>query len=296
VSGIVRAELTKALRRPMTWIALAIVLAMFVTVQVLLVLLAFIPTSRERSGAEAGPSQVFVELTVLPGGLASGLNFLPGLGVFALAVLAASVAGSEFTWGTAVPLFARGAHRHLVVIAKLLSLVVVMAVWMAATLAVAGLVSTIASLIHLGRIPLEWLNGSVALELPLGFLRSLLAMLPYVAATMALALLFRSSAVAMAIVLGYLVAERVGLTALIALRAAVSGPLEPILWLTDTVAIGANADRLTNLNTLALSPLAQETAIDAPYRAALILVAYSMLFATIGILALRGRDIALRPV
>ena len=296
MSGIIRAELMKVLRRPMTWSALVIVLAILVTVQALLVLLALVPTPRPVSDVQGDPGQVLIDLTVLPGGLAIGLNLLPGLGVFALAVVAASVAGSEFTWGTVVPLLARGTDRRLVVFAKLLSLIVVMVIWTVVTVVVAALVSTVASLIHLGQIPLEWLRPSVASDLGLGSLRSLLAALPYVTASVALALLFRSSAVSMAVVLGYLLAERVGLTALAALRTAVSGPLEPVLSLTDAVAIGANADRLTRLNTLALSPLAEGTTIEHPCRAALLLIAYTLLFALIAMLSLRGRDISLRPM
>jgi hypothetical protein len=99
----------------------------------------------------------------------------------------------------------------------------------------------------------------------------------------------------MAIVLGYIIVEEVGLAALTALRPMAGGDIGQLIDLVDAAAIGANADRLTGLNTLALSPLAQGTAIEHPYRAALILVAYTVLFAIIGILALKGRDITLRP-
>ncbi len=295
MSGILRAELFKVLHRPMTWIGLGIVLAILVTVQTLLVVLAFLPTPEGTGAGQPNPSQLLVDMTVLPGGLANGLNFLPGLGIFALAVVAASVAGSEFAWGTVVPLFARGTDRRAVVLAKLMSLAVVAALWLVATFLLAFLVSTAASLIHLGRVPLDWLDWGMAWELAIGLVRSLLAVLPYMAAAVAMAFLFRSPAIAMAIVLGYVIVERVGLTALAALRPLVSGPLGQVFAITDAAAIGANADRMTGLNTRLLSPLAQGTAIEHPYRAALILVAYTVLFAVIGILALRGRDFTFRP-
>jgi ABC-type transport system involved in multi-copper enzyme maturation permease subunit len=295
VSGILQAELLKVLRRPMTWIALGIVLAILATVQSLLIVLAFLPTPEGTGGGQAGPARLFVELTVLPGGLANGLNFLPSLGIFALAVVAASVAGSEFSWGTVVPLFARGADRRAVVLAKLLALALVAVIWLLATFILAFVLSAAASLIHLGKIPLDWLNFDLVQELAIGLGRSLLAMLPYLAAAVALALLFRSPAIAMAIVLGYIIVEEVGLAALTALRPMAGGDIGQLIDLVDAAAIGANADRLTGLNTLALSPLAQGTAIEHPYRAALILVAYTVLFAIIGILALQGRDITLRP-
>lgn len=295
MSGILHAELLKVLRRPMTWIALGIVLAILATVQSLLIVLAFLPTPEGTGGDQAGPARLFVELTVLPGGLANGLNFLPSLGIFALAVVAASVAGSEFSWGTVVPLFARGADRRAVVLAKLLALALVAVIWLLATFILAFVLSAAASLIHLGQIPLDWLNFDLVQELAIGLGRSLLAMLPYLAAAVALALLFRSPAIAMAIVLGYIIVEEVGLAALTALRPMAGGGIGQRIDLVDAAAIGANADRLTGLNALALSPLAQGTAIEHPYRAALILVAYTVLFAIIGILALQGRDITLRP-
>ncbi|GBD15129.1 hypothetical protein HRbin26_00015 [bacterium HR26] len=295
MSGILRAELLKVLRRPMTWIALAIVLAILATVQSLLIVLAFLPTPEGTGDDQAGPARLFVELTVLPGGLANGLNFLPGLGIFALAVVAASVAGSEFSWGTVVPLFARGADRRAVILAKLLALALVTVIWLLATFILAFVLSAAASLIHLGQIPLDWLNFDMVQELAIGMGRSLLAMLPYLAAAVALALLFRSPAIAMAVVLGYIIVEEVGLAALTALRPIAGGGLGQLIGLVDAAAIGANADRLTGLNTLALSPLAQGTAIEHPYRAALILVAYTVLFAILAILALRSRDITFRP-
>lgn len=295
MSGILRAEVLKVLRRPMTWIALGIVLSILATVQSLLIVLAFLPTPQGTGGDQAGSARLFVELTVLPGGLANGLNFLPGLGIFGLAVVAASVAGSEFSWGTVVPLFARGANRRAVILAKLLALGLVAIIWLLATFFLAFVLSAAASLIHLGRIPLDWLNFTMVQELAIGLGRSLLAMLPYLAAAVALALLFRSPAIAMALVLGYRIVEEVGLAALTALRPMAGGGLGQLIDLVDTAAIGANADRLTGLNTLALSPLAQGTVIEHPYRAALILVAYTVIFASIGILALQGRDITLRP-
>lgn len=295
MSGILRAELLKVLRRPMTWIALAIVLAILATVQSLLIVLAFLPTPEGTGGDQAGPARLFVELTVLPGGLANGLNFLPGLGIFALAVVAASVAGSEFSWGTVVPLFARGADRRAVILAKLLALALVTVIWLLATFILAFVLSAAASLIHLGQIPLDWLNFDMVQGLAIGLGRSLLAMLPYLAAAVALALLFRSPAIAMAVVLGYIIIEEVGLAALTALRPMAGGGIGQLIDLVNDVAIGANADRLTGLNTLLLSPLAQGTVIEHPYRAALILVAYTVLFAIIGILALQSRDITFRP-
>ncbi|MCM8749845.1 ABC transporter permease [Thermomicrobiaceae bacterium CFH 74404] len=295
MSGIFRAELIKVLRRPMTWIALGIVLAILATVQALLIVLAFLPAPEGAGGDQAGPGQLFVDLTVLPGGLANGLNFLPGLGIFALAVVGASVAGSEFSWGTVVPLFARGADRQAVVVAKILVLALVAVIWLLATIVLAFVLSAAASLIHLGRIPLDWLDLGMARELVFGVGRSLLAMLPYLAAAVALALLFRSPAIAMAVVLGYLIVEEVGLAAFTALRTVADGGLGQLIDLVNATAIGANADRLTGLNTRALSPLAQETVIEHPYRAALILVGYTILFIIIGILSLRSRDITLRP-
>lgn len=197
-------------------------------------------------------SDLFENLVTLPGALADTFNFIPSIGIFGVLVVAASNAGTEFAWGTIVPLLSRGASRSQLVAAKVIALLVMTVAYLLVTVLVGILLGAVASQLHLGHVPLGWLTeqwGDVLLSL----LRSFWATVPYILGAIALALLFRSSALAMGIVLAYVFVEQVGFSILQLLRPRSRGRASPGSSLSWTGRCSARTPRRSSRSTRGLS-------------------------------------------
>ncbi len=298
MAQLLAAELSKIVRRPMTWIALAIIVAIMVTLRGLLIVLSLVtlPTATQ---PQAMPNELFTQLVTLPGALADTFNFLPGTGIFALLVVAASNAGTEFAWATIVPLLARGASRTQLVLAKTLALLAVTLVYLVVTAVVGVCLGALGSQLHHGAIPLAWL-GEHWDDLLLAALRSCLAVLPYLLGAVALAILFRSSALAMGVMLAYVVVEQLGFGILALVRPAVEDTgLAWIFTVLDWTLLGQNAAELQSLTTRAFLPAdlssAAATSQFHPWRATVVLALYGLAFLLVALRAIH-RDTGTRPV
>ncbi|MDW8061003.1 MAG: ABC transporter permease [Thermomicrobium sp.] len=298
MGNLLAAEFAKTVRRPMTWIALAILVAIMVTLRALLIALSFVslPTNAQD---QAMPSDLFTNLVTLPGALADTLNFIPSLGIFALLVVAASNAGTEFAWGTIIPLLSRGASRTQLVLAKALVLFGVLALYLLVTVLTGIVLGALASQLHLGYVPLDWLRDRWD-DLLLSVLRSIWATVPYILGAIALAIVFRSSALAMGIVLAYVFVEQLGFGILELLRPSVEGTsLSWIFTVLDWTLLGQNASELQSLNTRAFMPaeIGEQAATSElhPWRATVVLALYAGAFLVVALQAIR-RDVGTRPV
>lgn len=115
-STLIRVELAKLIRRPMTW-----VLALILVTLVVLVYGSLIATI-------AGPTVENIDqdelrdTIVLPDGLNFGATLLQQIGTILVIILAAGSIGSEFTWGTFRSMLYMGASRARLLLAKLISL------------------------------------------------------------------------------------------------------------------------------------------------------------------------------
>ncbi len=295
--GLLKAEVLKAIRRPMTWIALGILLAIMATLRILLIAISFVPLPA--TDQQSTPTNVLVDLVTLPGAAADALNFVPSIGIFALLVVAASLGGTEFAWGTIVPLLARGASRSQLVLAKAVVVLGLIALYLLPTATLGLLLGTVASQLHDGSVPLDWIRERW-LDFLLGLMRSFWVTMPYVLAALALAISFRSSALAMGTVLAYVIVEQVGLSVFQLLRPMLaSSTWSWIASILDWTLLGANANELTGLTTRAfLSGAASLGELSAsqghPWRATLVLAIYATIFLALALAAIR-RDVGTRP-
>ncbi|MCZ2821269.1 ABC transporter permease subunit [Modestobacter sp. VKM Ac-2977] len=137
LGAMVRAELTKLLRRPATWVLLGLWPALQ------LVFSTVIPYVSHQRGAtfEGLPPEVLLA-SMLPDQLV--LNSLSGLPLFGgalLLTLGALLAGSEYGWGTLKTLLGQGPRRLQVLAAQLLALLVVLAVAVLVSFALTALAS-----------------------------------------------------------------------------------------------------------------------------------------------------------
>lgn len=128
---------------------------------------------------------------ILPGSLVNSLTVVHGISVILVAILTASLIGSEFGWGTLRMVLSRGTGRWQILTAKL----VLIALLAAAGLAIASLATAVGSLVMTSLVserpeqPVEWADAAAT------FGRAWFALLPY-AALAALVAVVASSTVA----------------------------------------------------------------------------------------------------
>lgn len=142
----------------------------------------------------------------LPGSIPNALD--PGLtvGLILLTVLAASVLGAEYGWGTIRPVLARGPGRSQFLAAKLVLLVLVAG----AALLIVVAATAISSWISNGLVTGPAAAGATSWgDAATAFGKTWLALVPYAIFTLLLTVAARSSAVGMAIGIGYFLGEEI---------------------------------------------------------------------------------------
>ena len=206
VLSLTRWEWFKLRRRRMPWILL------FVSVLLLQVTFwsayAFFRVGDEVTlgdGGSASVSGAFLELLAFPNIAVIGLAISHGFSIILIMILAASLTGTEYGWGTVRTVLTRGAGRWPLLASKLI-LVALLGVGalIVGTLSMA-LSSFIASLTLEGGI---WLAESADwAEVARTFGKAIFGLLPYVALGAFFAILTTSSGAAIGLSLGYAVAE-----------------------------------------------------------------------------------------
>ena len=106
-------ELTKVLRRPMTWVLAAILVGFLALIYGSLTAALLAPAVE---GFD--PSDLRAQV-LLPNGFGFGLSIPAGVGTVRVVILAASVYGSEFSWGTVRTMLLARAGRTRLVVGKL---------------------------------------------------------------------------------------------------------------------------------------------------------------------------------
>ena len=142
----------------------------------------------------------------IPNSVASSFTGMVGVTAILVVILAASIVGSEYGWGTLRPTLSRGAGRWRFLASKFALL---LAACIAAQLIVAA--STVVASLLAIVIPPEETGNLIDLgtwaDVAISFGKSTLALAPYIALGAFLAVLTQSAAAGMAIGLGYYVVE-----------------------------------------------------------------------------------------
>ena len=147
----------------------------------------------------------------IPGALTAAVTIGEGIGVFLLAILTASVIGTEYGWGTLRSLLSKGPGRWQVLLAKLVLLLLVLAGAFVVVMALAGLSSTIANRMAVAGVAPTATWPDVADT----FGRMWVALLPYVALAAFFSVLTGSSAAGIGISLAYQFGEQIGVAIMI---------------------------------------------------------------------------------
>ena len=211
VLPLTRLEWYKLRHRRMPWILLGFA--------VLLVQIAFWASyalfrSGEMAVGEGGASgnvtvsttDQFLEMFAFPTSLTNGLIVAHAFGGILLMILAASLIGTEYGWGTLRTALTKGTGRWPLLTAKLLLLAgLSVAVLIVATASVA-----VSSAIALATLDADWISSSADWsDLGIGFGKAVYGMLPYVALAVFAAVLTSSSGAAIGISLGYYFVESI---------------------------------------------------------------------------------------
>ncbi len=154
IRTLLSVELTKLVRRPMTWILSAILVGFTAFIYFSLVIALVAPDS-----ANIDRASLEKEI-LLPNGIYFGGSLAGSFVTILIIILAAGSFGSEFSWSTVRTNLLMGATRLRFLVAKVLGLVVVAFVWLfvANMMALAGEIITAAATNH--AIPTEYLASA----------------------------------------------------------------------------------------------------------------------------------------
>ena len=290
---LIRAEWFKLTRRPLAWVLLAVFLASLV-----LLLLAEFAVVGLNDGLFSGGAraQLLSEEQVrqfrlhlgFPGIFGAVLGHVNGIGGICAIALAAGGIGSEYSWGTLRTQLARQPNRGYYLIAKLIGLLLALL----AAILLALLLGVLLALLFGSLLPDTGGLPASMLALPVGVLRSLYVLLPYVLCTVACGILGRSVVAGAVGGFLFLLADA-GLGAL-SFLAGLGGLISFLLNLI--VQPNINTMIVLNSHSFGLDPAALTRTMDlttlpSPLQATLVIAVYSALFFASAYRLLLRRDI-----
>ena len=140
---------------------------------------------------------------ILPGSVTNAVGLIHGLGVILVAIMTASLLGTEFGWGTLRLVLAKGTGRWQLLSAKLLLIALLVGAALAIIAATTAASSMIASSLVSERpeAPTEWAEAAAT------FGRAWFGLLPYAALAGVVTVLASSSVAGIAAAVGYLFTE-----------------------------------------------------------------------------------------
>ena len=284
---LIAAEWLKLSRRPLMQVLLVVFLLLLLVQIVGQVVFAGLLRNAAEGSNLAIQAAEYRHRSVLPGVIGSALGHVNGLGGIFAIILTAAAMGSEYSWGTLRTQLARTPGRTRYLLAKLVAILVLLAVGSLVGIIVAVLAGSIAGLF----LPAGGGLGPALVLLPVALLRALFVLLPYVLLTLCFTVAGRSLLIGVAGGLVYLVFE--GGFGALAVFAQLGGFWQTIYSLT----IGQNINALVvqNSHDFGLRPeLITPLAVDSlpPYwQAVLVVFVYCVSFLATALTLFRRRDI-----
>ena len=219
----------------------------------------------------------------LPDSITGAIGGFSAVGPLLIMVLAASVMGSEYGWGTLRNVLTRGTGRWQLLSAKLLLLLrlcsdvlIILALFAVISSFIAGVIPPSET----GELadPGEWLD--IVVE----YLKIVYSLLPFIALSVFLTVLTSSTAVGIAVSIGYYLVEAI---------------LSPILNLNDTLSNVTDYLLVASVNTWNAAPLVEvevssvsgEQSSDA-LQAFLVILVYTAVLLAVSFWLFMRRDIA----
>lgn len=275
MGSLIRMELLKLGKRPMTWVLLVLLLGGFGLMNVL----GFV--AFQNMSEKAQPSML--ASFTLPGAITQALWVFYQFGTIMLVVLAACAVGAEYGWGTLRPMISTGMPRGAFLLSKLVVLAIVALVFMLLSVLMNSILAVPWALltdhpVFTGTMDASWL-GHLALMLGRTWL---VAFVPMVLAFL-FGVLSRSQAVGVGVALGYILGETIVATILGALGQIWTKPI-----VTST--LSQNTSALMDHNSFGSVPAAGTAGITEVH-ALIVLGIYALIGITVSLLLFHKRDI-----
>lgn len=195
---LLRSEVFRLRKRPQAWILMVIMVLAVATFYVAAAISAAVMTD------PSGPKET-IELARI---FDNGVQLARIVGLILAIVVAAGLIGNEYSWNTIRPLVARATSRSALLTAKWITITAfAIGLFLLGLLASIGFSAVTSAIVG---VPGDFSTSMVG-DWAIGFVRLLVADLPYVALAFCLTLVFRSNAVGIAVAIGI-------------------GLLEPVLW------------------------------------------------------------------
>jgi len=284
--NLIRAEWLKLSRRPLSWILLILFLVLLVAQ--ILTQFALTVSMPVRSGIVSAQFEEWRRGVIFPGIFATALSHVNSLGGIFAVIFAAGAIGSEYSWGTLRTHLARNPARDRYLLAKLTTIMLMLATATLLATLLAALLSAILSPLLGSAIRI---TPDDLMNLIPAILRAIYVLLPYVLLTAYATLLTRSVLGGVAIGLSYIIVET-GFGALALLRV-----LGGVWALVYNLTIGQNINTLTLMNRHAFGLRPETTApldlsqLPSPLQATIVVAVYSALFLAFALILFRRRDI-----
>ena len=219
----------------------------------------------------------------LPDSITGAIGGFSAVGPLLIMVLAASVMGSEYGWGTLRNVLTRGTGRWQLLSAKLLLLLRLcsdMLIFIAVFAVISSFIAGVIPPSETGELadPGEWLD--IVIE----YLKVIYSLIPFIALSVFLTVLTSSTAVGIAVSIGYYFVEAI---------------LSPLLNLNDTLSNVTDYLLVASVNTWNAAPLVEveangvsgEQSSDA-LRAFLVILVYTAVLLAVSFRLFMRRDIA----
>ncbi len=289
---LVEAELIKTRKRPMYWVLLGILLA-----AILLVVGSVYAVSKFAIKASAQPVPAFIiEQLRMPKIIPFALSQCGSIASILIIILASASIGGEYNWGTLRTVLARGVARGELLAAKLVALVLTVAVWAMAAAVLAAILGSIITLIEGWGFRWDYVNLDGLWRFIEVYAKTVYAIIPYLLLAILFAVLGRSTTVGIVVgVLYTLVVDGILVSALKFLGGD---------WLKiANHSIGTSTKILLTFhevpvpNQESLPPEVQQkivqmlTSLPGKWEAAVTVLAYCVVFFVISWYVFRQRDI-----
>ena len=269
---LLQMEFIKTLRRRMTHVIFAIMALMVAGLLSLGYLVVFV--------FESNPDAEITDV-LLPRVLEDGFEIIAMLGPILIAILAAGMAGSEFSWGTMRTMVGSGVPRARLLLAKLSVLAVAsLLLVITGAVALAG-VSTGISVIEGYGLRLSWLDLSTGYDVMLMLARTTFLLLVIAGLSFSIAQHFRSVAAGIAIGIGIMVFGPI--------LAELAGLIGNIGETLNDYVITSAMSTIVSLNTFEAREI--PPVLPGPWEAAATLALYAVIPIGLALWSFRRRDI-----
>lgn len=274
MGSLLRMELLKLVKRPMTWILLILLLGGIGFGD----LVAFLQINRVSADVRAA---ILGNLT-LPGTLTRASEFIYFFGTIMLSILAASAIGGEYSWGTLRPMLATGVPRLRFLAAKLVALAIVAVAFDVLPLIMNAILAAPVGLLANGPVftgPFDaaWVGHLLALAA-----RTYLMILVAILIAFLVSLLARSQAAGIGTALGLVIGELVVVQLLGSLN---------LTWATTLVNIFPNRNSQSLLAYNVFGPVERSGGVLSQAHSLVTLAVYCLVCIAIALAVFRRRDI-----